>query len=415
MIHICFYFQVHQPRRLRNYTFFDVGHSHFYEDEEKNRAILQKVAHKCYLPANALMLDLIKKYQGRFRIAYSVTGVVIEQFKRFSPETLDSFKRLADTGAVEFINETYYHSLSSLFSWGEFRDQVHQHRLLMEEEFGQSPRIFRNTELIYHNEIAKIAEEMGFDAILAEGADKVLDWRSPNFVYQPVGCDHIKLLLKNYQLSDDIAFRFSNRGWEEYPLVAEKFAHWVHRVKGNGQTVNLFMDYETFGEHQWEDTGIFNFLHALPEKIFADQEFCFSTPSEVISQVQPMATLDIPYHVSWADVERDLTAWRGNSLQEDALISVFSLEDKVRKCANPNLLQIWRSLQTSDHFYYMCTKWFADGDVHKYFNPYGSPYEAYINYQNVLSDFEETLDTDMEQKQQTRTQAKEELYEALSI
>jgi alpha-amylase len=389
---ICFYFQVHQPKRLRKYTIFDINHSHLYEDDEANAAIMRKVASKCYLPANALMLDLIKQYEGRFKISYSISGVAIEQMKRFSPETLDLFKRLADTGCVEFLSETYYHSLSFLYSKDEFKRQIEEHRDLMRREFAYNPTAFRNTELIFNNEIAKIAEDLGFKVILGEGTEKILDWRNANFVYKPAHCDRIKLLLRNYRLSDDIGFRFSNRAWEDYPLTVPKYVNWIHQLDGNAQTINLFMDYETFGEHQWHDTGIFEFMKVLPDYVLRHQSFEFNTPSEVATKYTPMDTLDVPAYISWADTERDLTAWKGNNLQNDALEAVFALEDKVYQTKNPNLISTWRSLQTSDHFYYMCTKWFADGDVHKYFNPYESPYEAYINYQNVLKDFETTLE-----------------------
>ena len=389
---ICFYFQVHQPKRLRRYTIFDINKSHFYEADEANSSIMRKVAYKCYLPTNQLMLELIKKHQGRFRISYSISGVAIDQMKLYSPETLESFKRLAETGCVEFICETYYHSLAFLYSKEEFKLQVEKQRQLIRDEFGVEPTTFRNTELIYNNEVAQAAEELGFNTILAEGADKILGWRSANFVYQPVGSNHIKLLLKNYQLSDDIAFRFSNRGWAGYPLTACKFAHWVHELDGNAETINLFMDYETFGEHQWEDTGIFKFLYAMPDYIFKNPQFEFNTPSEVAAKYPVRDRIDVPYFVSWADTERDLTAWKGNHLQDDALEAVFNLRDKVYLTHDEALIDTWRALTTSDHFYYMCTKWFADGDVHKYFNPYESPYEAYINYQNVLKDFSQTVE-----------------------
>ena len=391
MIYVSFYFQVHQPNRLRKYTFFDIGRDHFYEDDEANGKILDKVAQKCYLPANRLMLKLIQRFKGEFRIAYSLSGTVIEQFRRFSPETLDSFKALVDTGCVEILSETYNHSLASIYSREEFRHQIERHREIVEREFHYRPTTFRNTELIYNNEIASIVEELGYRAILAEGADHVIDWRSPNFVYQPQTCTKLKLLLKNYRLSDDIAFRFSNREWPEYPLTADKFASWVHSIAGCGEVVNLFMDYETLGEHQWEATGIFDFMDNLPAQILANPEFGFATPGEVVANLSPVSKLDVPEYVSWADIERDLTAWRGNRLQQDSLDALFRLEDKVMRTEDDNLIRAWRSLQTSDHFYYMCTKWFADGDVHKYFNPYSSPYDAYINYQNVLADFESTL------------------------
>ncbi len=384
---VCFYFQVHQPHRLRPYSYFDIGHQPYYHDEEKNKEILLKVAHKCYLPANALMLKLIKQHEGRFNIAYSISGVAIEQFKKYSPATLDSFKRLADTGCVEILNETYYHSLSFLFSPQEFLAQVKKHHQLIKQEFGQTPTSFRNTELIYNNELATLIESLGYKVILAEGIEKVLGWRSPNWVYHAAETKNIKLLLRNYKLSDDIAFRFSNPAWEEYPLTAEKFSSWVHNIAGNGDVVNLFMDYETFGEHQWEDKGIFHFLEALPHAILSQPSFDFCTPSEAIQRYPTRATLDIHEPLSWADMERDLSAWRGNELQEDALKKVYALEESVKKTKDTDLLASWRSLLTSDHFYYMCTKWSSDGDVHKYFSPYENPYSAYINFQNVLKDF----------------------------
>jgi len=384
---ICFYFQVHQPKRLRKYTFFDVGQNHHYEDEYKNGEILRKVANKCYLPSNHLLLKLIKKYRGEFKVAFSLSGCVIEQFKQFSPETLDSFKVLSDTGCVEILNETYHHSLSATFSKNLFLEEVALHRSLIQTEFGQRSTTFRNTELIYNNELASWVEGLGYKTILAEGADKILHWRSPNYVYRPEGCHHLKLLLRNYPLSDDIAFRFGNRAWHEHPLTANKFAHWVHALNGSGDIINLFMDYETFGEHQWDDSGIFSFLEALPGKILKHPDFEFCTPSEASTQLNAVSALDAPHFYSWADTERDLTAWRGNDLQEDALHNIMSLEEKINALGNPALKKKFLSFLTSDHFYYMCTKWHSDGEVHKYFNPYNDPYEAYINFQNIIKDF----------------------------
>lgn len=388
---VCFYFQVHQPNRLRKYSYFDIGNHHHYEDDERNRNILVKVANKCYLPTNAILLNALKKYQGKFKIAFSISGVTIEQFKRYCPEVLQSFKALADTGLVEFLNETYYHSLSCLFSEKEFKEQVKLHQKLIKDEFGYSATTFRNTELIYNDSLARIIEGLGYKTILAEGADKILGWRSPNFVYQPKGCRKIKQLLKNYRLSDDIAFRFSERSWTEFPLTADKFSHWVHALDGNAEIINLFMDYETFGEHQWEATGIFNFLDHLPGEILKHPSFSFATPCEASQQLNPVGSLDIPDYISWADVDRDLTAWHGNALQIDALNTVYQLEKKIKTLKNSALTHVWRKLQTSDHFYYMCTKWSADGDVHKYFSPYDSPYEAYINFQNIMSDFKQEM------------------------
>ena len=388
---VCLYFQVHQPYRLRHYSFFDIGRYHTYEDMGKNRQILDKVAEKCYLPANAMMLDLIKKYQGKFRISFSLTGIILDQLEEYRMDVLDSFKRLADTGCVEFLGETSYHSLAFLFSQREFRKQVALHKKRIQSLFGQTPVTFRYTELIYNNELARFIEKMGYKVILAEGANKILGWRSPNFVYQPAGCTKMKLLLRNYLLSDDISFRFSNQQWAEYPLLADKFAQWVHNINVAGEVINLFMDYETFGEHQWEETGIFEFLQMLPREILKHPDFRFQTPAEVARDYDPVAQLDVPDFISWADVERDLTAWLGNSMQKDAACSLYKMERSVRQSKDEDLLTTWRRLQTSDHFYYMCTKWFADGDVHKYFNPYGSPYDAYISYMNILDDFSRLL------------------------
>lgn len=395
---LCFYFQVHQPYRLRPYSFFDIGAQPYYEDATINCDILLKVARKCYLPMNELLLRLIKKHDGRFKCSFSISGTALDQFEEYAPEVLESFKALAKTGCVEFLDETYAHSLAFLYSEAEFKKQVKKHRTRMKVLLGVEPTAFRNTELIYSNALGRVIEEMGYEAILAEGADHVLAWRSPNYVYQPVGCNNIKLLLKNYALSDDIAFRFSNHDWPEFPLTAEKFASWAHKANGNGEVINLFMDYETFGEHQWEETGIFHFMHALPDEILTCPDFCFMTPTEVARSYSPKAKLDVPQFVSWADIERDLTAWLGNDMQNDAITALYSHEAEVAGLNDPELETTWQRLQTSDHFYYMCTKWFADGDVHKYFNPYGTPYDAYINYMNVLADFQLRLDDKLPQK-----------------
>jgi len=381
---VCFYFQVHQPFRLRHYTVFEKKPDYF--DEYKNTAVCRKVANKCYLPANRLLLKLIKRYEGRFRISYSITGVLLEQLNRYAPEVMSTFDALAQTGCVEFMAETYYHSLSFLYSRDEFIQQIKKHSRMIDRLFGQKPRIFRNTELIYNNDLAATIGAMGdFDAILTEGAEHILGQRSPNFIYRPPDCQNLKLLMKNYKLSDDIAFRFSNRDWSEWPLTADKFAHWINRINGNGVVVNLFMDYETFGEHQWEDTGIFDFMQHLPDEILKHPDNDFKTPGEVIDAYEPVDTVDVPHIISWADTERDLSAWLGNAMQSNAIHELYRLEKKIRSSNDTRLVDDWRKLQTSDHFYYMCTKYFADGDVHKYFNPYDSPYDSYINFMNVLS------------------------------
>jgi len=348
-------------------------------------------------PANRLILELINRHKGRFKVAYSLTGVLLEQLQHYSPEVLSTFDALAQTGCVEFLGETYYHSLSFLYSRGEFLEQVNKHLETIEHLFGQKPRVFRNTELIYNNDLAALIESTGkFDAIISEGANHILGYRSPNFVYRPQGCKNLKLLLKNYSLSDDIAFRFSDRNWSEWPLTADKFAQWVNNVNGNGYVVNLFMDYETLGEHQWEDTGIFEFLRRLPEYILRYPDNDFKTPGEVVKSYEAVGTVNVPHLISWADTERDLSAWLGNAMQSNAVHELYRLEKDIKKTNDPNLLADWRKLQISDHFYYMCTKYFADGDVHKYFNPYSSPYDSYINFMNVLDNLQRRCD-----KQQT--------------
>ncbi len=388
---VCFYFQVHQPRRLKRYRIFDIGRDPLYFNELSdsklnNRKVLEKVAIKSYLPANEIMLGLLERYP-EFKISYSLSGVFLEQIEEYSPETLESFKRLASTGRVEFLSETYYHSLSFLYSKEEFKRQVKLHADKLWHLFGAEPAVFRNTELIYNNQLANEIEALGYKGILAEGADHILGWRSPNFLYRPPS-GKIKVLLKNYRLSDDIAFRFSSRDWSEYPLRADKFAQWVNAVNGNGEVVNLFMDYETFGEHQWSDTGIFEFLRALPGEIYKNPDNDFVTPSEAVARYRDVGEIDVPRFISWADVERDLSAWLHNSMQQDAIKKLYALEEPVLLSGDETIVEDWRRLQTSDHFYYMCTKWWSDGDVHKYFNPYESPYEAFITYMNVLHDLE---------------------------
>ena len=383
---VCLYFQVHQPWRLKTYRFFNMGNDHNYLDDFTNRAIMQKVARQCYLPMNALLETLIKQHNGALRLSFSITGSAVEQFKAYAPEVLDSFKRLADTGCVEFLGETYSHSLSSLYSVDEFKQEVKLHQAMLKEEFGVKPTAFRNTELIYSDSIAQAVEGMGFKTMLAEGAKHVLGWKSPNFVYTDAVDNKLRLLLRNYKLSDDIAFRFSNEGWEEWPLTADKFAQWV--VAETGDVVNLFMDYETFGEHQKASTGIFDFMKALPEALLATGEVSFATVSEAAKMLQPVAVLHCPHAMSWADEERDVTAWLGNDLQNEAFRKLYALAPKVKKAKNRDFDYVWHFMQNSDHFYYMATKWFSDGDVHSYFNPYGSAYEAFINYMNVLADFE---------------------------
>jgi alpha-amylase len=385
---ICFYFQVHQPFRIKNYSFFDIGKSHNYEDEKGNKEILNKVSDKCYLKTNRKMLELIRRHNGNFRISYSISGMAIEQFEKYRPDILQSFIDLANTGCVEFLSETYSHSLSFIFSKTEFERQVKKHTEMVKRHFNQTPKVFRNTELIYNNELAAHIAGMGYKGVICEGVDRLLGSRTPNFIYKPSTGVDIKLLLKHHRLSDDIAFRFSDRGWKEFPLTVDKFKNWVYNIAGNGEVVNLFMDYETFGEHQWESTGIFDFIDYLPGEILSHRDFNFKTPSEVIETYPHRDMYDAHEFTSWADTERDLSAWLSNSMQAESARRIYAIENDILACNDPAILSVWEHLQTSDHFYYMCTKFWNDGDVHKYFSPFDSPYDAYMYYMNVFSDLE---------------------------
>ncbi len=399
---ICLYFQVHQPYRLSSFRFFDIGRHNNYFDDYANRYIMQQVAEKCYLPANEALLSLVKKHGSQFKVSFSISGMALEQFEQYAPKVLKSFKKLADTGNVEFLAETWAHSLASLKSKKEFTEQVKMHSRKIKALFGQKPVTFRNTELVYSNEIGDMAYGLGYDTMLTEGAKHVLGWKSPNLLYCSASNPKLKLLLKNFQLSDDIAFRFSERNWSEWPLTAEKFVSWLEKVNPKDEVINLFMDYETFGEHQWAETGIFDFLKAFPTLAIERAGMAFKTPAQLSRELQPVAQLNVPYPISWADEERDLTAWLGNELQDEAFNTLYALEKKIRSLKDDELLRHWRYLQTSDHFYYMCTKWFSDGDVHKYFNPYSSPYDAFINYMNVLSDLVARTEKKLEENRRSR-------------
>ena len=384
---ICLYFQVHQPTRLRLYRFFDIGKDSHYYDDFANRTILRRVAQKCYLPMNQQMLELINKNKGKFKIAYSISGSALEQFQRFCPEVIASFKALAETGKVEFLAETYYHSLASLASESEFRAQVEKHAAKIEELFGVKPTAFRNTELIYSNGIGEMVYDMGYKTMLTEGARHIMGWRSPNYVYTGETQPKLKLLLRNYTLSDDIAFRFSQN-----KVTAEQYVGWLKDNAKEGDIVNLFMDYETFGEHQGAESGIFDFMRELPAAVIKDGTFSFVTPSEATKKYKAVSDIAVDDPISWADEERDLTAWLGNELQNEAFKKVYAMTEKLSIVNDPELWEDFGHLQESDHFYYMCTKFFSDGEVHKYFNPYDTPYEAFINYMNVISDFQIRLD-----------------------
>lgn len=384
---ICLYFQIHQPFRLKEYRFFNMGKDHFYLDDFANRSIMQSVANKCYVPMNEMIARLITEYGDKFKVSFSISGVAIEQFRLYMPVVLDSFKKLVDTGCVEILGETYSHSLASLVDPDEFKCQVERHSALVEKEFGVKPKAFRNTELIYSDGIGEQVYDMGFTTMLTEGAKHILGWKSPDFVYANAINPRLKLLLRNFKLSDDISFRFSDCSWAEHPLTAGKYVSWLQSYEKPGDVINLFMDYETFGERQSAHTGIFEFFEHFVHEAIRSGELCFATPSEVTANVQPTAVLHSPYPISWADEERDVTAWLGNELQIEAFSKLYQLRAAVIESKNPDLLRVWDILQNSDHFYYMATKWFSDRVSHDHVNPYGSPYEAFINYMNVFSDF----------------------------
>lgn len=391
---IVLYMHVHQPYRVGPYTIFDAGRRHDYFEaaagsRENNADIVRKVAHKSYIPTNECLQRMIEA-NPEFKLSLSITGTALEQFEQYAPEVLQSFQKLVATGRVEIVGETYHHSLAFFYDRDEFETQVRMHRETIERLFGQTPTSFRNTELSYNNDLAYWADKAGYKAILSEGWDPVLGWRSPNFLYKPSYTENIKLLTKNYKLSDDIAFRFSNRDWEEYPLSVEKFLSWT-QASWEQPLVNLFMDYETFGEHQWADSGIFGFLEELPKQWLATPEHTFMTVSEAADSFETADTIDCPQTITWADNERDLSAWLGNPMQQGAIHSLYGLKDPILWSNDLALIEDWRKLQTSDHFYYMCTKWFTDGDVHAYFSPYTSPYVAYIAFMNAYHDLKYRL------------------------
>ena len=383
---ICFYFQIHQPFRLKRYRFFDIGNDHYYYDDFNNEEIMHRIAQRSYIPANYTLLEMIKNSNGKFKVAFSISGIALEQLEIYVPEFIDSMKELAKTGCVEFLSETYAHSLASLKDPIEFANQVKMHDDKIEALFGQRPKVFRNTELIYSDDIACQIADMGFKGCITEGAKHILGWKSPNYLYNSAAAPKLKLLLKNHKVSDDISFRFPNCEWSEYPLTADKFIGWIANTPESEQIVNLFMNYETLGELQPRETGIFEFMKALPR--FAEEKgIGFATPTEIISKVKPVDSLSMPYPISWADEERDTSAWLGNVLQNEAFEKLYSVAERVRLCDDRRLKQDWNYLQTSDHFYYMCTKHFNDGAVHSHYSPYETPYEAFTNYMNVLSDF----------------------------
>jgi alpha-amylase len=388
---VVLYLHVHQPFRIKPYSIFRAGVDHMYFNDQtigkdtNNEFIIRKVAEKSYLPTNAILQELLERHE-QFKLSLSLPGTVIEQFENWAPDVLDSFKRLVDTGRVEILAETYHHTLAFFYDRQEFEEQVKLHREKIEQVFDVTPTSFRNTELAYNNDLAYWADQAGYKAIITEGWDPILGWRSPNYVYRPSYTDNIRLLLKNYKLSDDVAFRFSDTDWKEYPLTAEKYVHWIDAGTAEEEIVNLFMDYETFGEHQWDHSGIFDFLKHFPSEFLQHEGNNFATITEAAEHFEAKDFIDVPHIVTWADTERDLTAWTGNAMQHQALSTIYEMKKPVLASNDQDIIEDWRKLQASDHFYYMCTKWFNDGDVHAYFSPYDSPYEAFIHYMNVMHD-----------------------------
>ncbi|MDN3690155.1 glycoside hydrolase family 57 protein [Cyclobacterium jeungdonense] len=391
MKNICLSFQVHQPFRLRKFPFFDIGEAVDYFDDAANTAVLKRVATKCYLPSNKLLLKLFQKHGKEFRVSFSISGTFLDQCEQYMPEVIESFKKLAETGNVEFLGETYAHSLSAMKSKEEFIRQVNAHAEKIESLFGERPIAFRNTELIYADFIGETVYEMGYKVMLTKGSDWVLGWKCPNYMYSNCANPNLRLLFKNYHLSDDISIRFSDRSWTEWPLTAEKFVHWLKAIPQEEEIVNLFMDYGTFGEHQDAKTGIFDFLGEFPEKVLKQENLKFITPSEA-ALLPNMGDFAIPYPLSLENEDRNLTAWLSNDMQQDALDTLYDLEDKVVNCQDTKLRKDWLYLQSIDHLYYMSTKGSSGSNLHTSFSPYNSPFAAFINYMNVLTDLSQKLD-----------------------
>ena len=389
---ICLYLHIHQPTRYREYSIFDVANdSNYYYDHydsrQSNERIFKKVANKSYRPMLSLLERNMQSHPD-FKVSFSITGTWLEQAQKWAPELIEQIKRMVERGQAEIVGETYYHSLAYFYNLDEFNDQVLMHSQLIERLFGVKPQVFRNTEFAYNDSLAKWADEKGYKGILAEGWDKILGWRSPNYVYRPAGTQNIKLLLKNYRLSDDIAFRFSNRAWSEWPLTVPKYINWLNMDCLRGNLINLFMDFETFGEHQWEDTGIFNFMDSLISIWLSEYENRFVTVSEACNLEEPADEISMPDTVTWADTERDLSAWLSNKMQVSAMQELYNLRNDVLATNDGQLIADWRYLTTSDHPYSMCTKYWNDGDVHAYFSAYASPYESFMYFMNVLRDIE---------------------------
>ncbi len=384
---ICLFFEIHQPFRHRRYRFFDIGNDHYYYDDYSNESVMSRLAQNSYLPTNKLLGELIEKSNGQFRVAFSITGTALDQFELYAPKVIDSFKDLAKTGSVEFLSETFSHSLTSMQDPETFKEQVKQHDERIFKLFGQKPRVFKNTEMIYSDLIGEQVAKMGFTAMLTEGATQVLGWKSPNYLYVNAINPRLKVLMRNFKLSDDLAFRFSNHDWSEFPLTAEKYIDWIKSLEEQEEVINLFLTYEAFGERQKAESGIFNFLSAFAKNVVKDDELRFATPSEVVAQLQPISAVSSPEIISWADEERDLTAWLGNGMQKEAFRKLYELNARMLRCKDKDLLTDWNYLQSSDHFYNMSTKHGSEGNAYRLRNPFDTPYEAFINYMNVLSDF----------------------------
>lgn len=380
------YFQVHQPRRLKRFHFLDVGSDRGYFDDRRNQEILRRIAETCYLPTNRLLLKLIDKYPD-IRITFSISGTALEQFEQYAPEVLRSFRQLAESGSAEFLSETYYHSLSYFIDIDEFDAQIRLHRQKLHELIGARPRFFRNTELIYSNAIGEAIARLGFKGMYIDGVEKVLHGRTPNALYRHPQADLV-LMPRNYRLSDDIAFRYSDESWNEWPLTGNKFESWLSVLPDDQRLVCLAMDYETFGEHKKASSGIFNFLEELLVAVVKHRKFMFLNPSQVSRLLPSPQIISSNAAISWADEARDLSAWLGNDMQRDAFQSLYKMHDQIMSIGDEDLISSYRNLQTSDHFYYMATKRDADGAVHQYFSPYASPYEAFMNFMNIIADLE---------------------------
>jgi len=391
MTSIVYYFQVHQPYRVRPFPYEAIGAGEGPWDDWLNEDVAKRVTEKCYLPMNRQLLRAVERTDGRFRCAFSVSGTAIRQLAAWAPEAIQSFRDLADTGAVEFLCETSRHSLAALADPEEFRAQVDEQRALLEEHLGVRPTAFRNTELITDASVARQVKDLGFEVLLAEGADQLLHGRTAQALYGMAGADDFPLMLRDFPLSDDIGFRFSNRDWEGYPLLAPTFNGWLEALPDDRPFVGLFMDYETFGEHQSVDTGIFDFMDAMVDLAVESDRLDFATPTEVARRESVVESLEYPRPISWADEERDVSAWLGNHMQRSAHEAIYALGPAARACGDPELLNSWRDFTTSDHVYYMSTKCATDGDVHEYFSPYPSPHDAYLNVMNALEDLRRRL------------------------